>query len=305
MAEDVFHELPHAFRVHPETGEELNPVRTGPILGGAHSRSSTRPVPAFVSEKNDRLGIAENEEPIPVEEMGWRLEVTASEEAGLIISSVFFDNVFFIFNMHIPWLAVGTPCEFKEQFFLDKKIAGPFLFVFENSFLIWARYGFGRFGTLDQAYYFFSDGVCYPLIQLTTPTAINFVPLYIDFDVINTNNTVFNFYPHLSGDKNFHLAVTDFSRMGGGATPEGKSYNIKIENRIPGLKASARVSFNPADHPVQYITRWLGYNLLLHPLLNLRGLEIVNSDIVYVYLMQDLSTGLFGPKIELDLARKS
>jgi len=71
------------------------------------------------------------------------------------------------------------------------------------------------------------------------------------------------------------------------------------------LKASARVSFNPADHPVQYITRWLGYNLLLHPLLNLRGLEIVNSDIVYVYLMQDLSTGLFGPKIELDLARKS
>ncbi len=132
---------------------------------------------------------------------------------------------------------------------------------------------------------------------------MQFVPLYIDFDIISTANTAFNFYPHLSSGENYHLAVTDFSRVGSGATPVGQSYNIKIENRVPGLQATARVNFNAPDHPVQYITTWLGYNLLVHPLLNLRGVEIVNRDIVYVYLMQNISTGLYGPKIELNLAR--
>ena len=150
----------------------------------------------------------------------------------------------------------------------------------------------------------FRVGVLSGLVKLFFPYSgltLSFVPLYIDFDIINTANTVYNYYPHIPSGLNFHLAVTDFSRIGGGSTPAGENYNIRIENSISGLSASARVSFNAPDNSIQYVTTWLGYNMQIHPLRNLRGVEIVNRDIVYVYLMQNISTGLYGPKIELNL----
>lgn len=300
MAEYKFHEdYPEAFKVHPQTKEMIKPVKIIAVEGLA--RSSAAQIPDFVQEKNAKLGIAQDNPMMLIEEFGWRLNVTDTNSTGLVISSVFYQGVFFIFNMHVPWLAIGTACKFDYQYFLNKKIAGPFVYIFEDGFVIWARYGFGHFSTMDQAFYFLADGTCYPLMQVTTPAVLSFVPLYIDFDVINTANTVYNYYPHDPSGLSFHLAVTDFSRIGGGATPVGENYNIRIENSIPGLTALAQVSFNAADNPVQYVTAWLGYNIQVHPLLNLRGLEIVNRDIVYVYLMRNISTGLFGPKIELIL----
>ena len=177
MIEDKFLGLPAVFRSHPITGEKLNPVRTTQILDNALSRISARQIPEFVHQKNAQLGITQINSTIPVEEMGWQLDVVASDNIGLVINSVFYQDEFFIFNMHLPWLAIGTPCKFEKRYFLDRRIAGPFVYVFDDGFLIWARYGFGHFSTVDQAYYFLSNGVCFPLIQLTSPDVINFVPI--------------------------------------------------------------------------------------------------------------------------------
>ncbi|HHX75511.1 MAG TPA: hypothetical protein GX699_11465 [Firmicutes bacterium] len=291
-------DFPAVLQLHPVTGEKIQPVTTIQLLNGAQVRSSNESLPEFVQEKNAQLGITQTHQTMLIEEMGWRLNVTPSGSNGLVISNVSYQDVFFIFSMFIPWLAIGSPCKFDHQYFLNRKITGPFVYVFADGFVVWARYGFGNFSTMDQAFYFLNNGSLYPLMQVTTPAVLDFVPLYIDFDVINVANKVFNYYPFGSGD-DFHLAVAEFSRIGGGATPVGQSFNIKIENSMPGLNASARVFFNAGDNPVQYVARWLGFNTLVHPLLNLRGLEIVSQDIVYVYLMQNISTGLFGPRIEL------
>lgn len=301
MVESKFpDDFPAALQLHPETKEQIEPTAIMPLTEAKFTRSTVQQVPDFIHEKNEQLGIVQSNPPLLVEEKGWRLEVTDSDSVGLVIGSVFYKDVYFIFNMHVPWLAIGRVCKFEHQYFLDKKIAGPFIYIFADGFLLWARYKFGHFSTLDQAYYFLSNGSCYPLIQLTSPAVLSFVPLYIDFDLINTANTVYNYYPQ--GIKAFHLAVTEFSRVGGGATPVGQNYNIKLENSIPGLTASARVSFNSPDQPLQFVARWLGYDISIHPLLNLNGVEIVDRDIVYVYLMQNLASGLYGPKIELKVA---
>ena len=299
MVEDRFPEgFPDILKLHPVTGEIIQPLRTIQLPADAAKRNVQESFPEFVQEKNAQLGITQTGQGILIEEMGWRLNVFPSSNFGLTINNVFYQDVFFIFSMYIPWLAIGTPCKFAEQYFLNRKITGPFVYVFADGFVVWARYGFGKFSTLDQAYYFLGNGLIYPLMQFTTPAVLDFVPLYIDFDVINTSNTVFNYYPFGSED-NFHLAVTEFNRTGGGATPAGQSFNIKIENSMPGIKAAAIVHFNADDNPVQYVARWLAYNIYVHPLLNLRGLEIANRDIVYVYLMQNISTGLYGPRIDL------
>ncbi|NLZ93689.1 MAG: hypothetical protein GX922_06735 [Firmicutes bacterium] len=293
-------DFPAAFKLHPITGEKIELNGTTQQSNGEFFKRSKQTLPKFVQEKNAHLGITQNDAEM-IELMGWRLNVVPTDDRGLVINSVFYQDVFFIFTMYVPWLAIGSPCKFDKQYFLDRKIAGPFINVFNDGFIVWARYGFGCFSTLDQVYYFFNNGTCYPLLQLITPAVLDFVPLYIDFDVTNQLNTVFNFYPFDQNNDNFHLAVTEFSRIGSGATPEGQNFNVKIEGSIPGVNASARVHFNPNDNSVQYVARWLGYNPLVHPLLNLRGAEIVNRDVVYVYLMQNLTTGLYGPKIELNL----
>ena len=280
------------------TGEIISPLRTIQLPADAAKRSVQESLPEFVQEKNAQLGITQPGPNIPIEEKGRQLNVVPSDNFGLMIIDVSYRDVYCIFSMFVPWLAIGSPCKFDEQYYLNRKITGPFVYVFADGFVVWARYGFGKFSTLDQAYYFLSNGLIYPLMQFTTPAVLDFVPLYIDFDLINTANSVFNYYPFDSG-QDFHLAVAEFSRTGAGATPAGQSFNIKIENSIPGLNVSATVHFNADDNPVQYIARWSGFNIYVHPLLNLRGLEIVNRDIVYVYLMRNISTGLCGPKIEL------
>ncbi|NLP37994.1 MAG: hypothetical protein GX357_10100, partial [Firmicutes bacterium] len=236
MVENKFPEdFPAALQVHPVTKEKIKPRKIMPLSDVGSTRSAAVKVPEFVREKNAQLGITQNNPTMLIEEAGWRLNATDTSDRGLVISSIFFQDVFFIFDMHVPWLAIGTPCKFEHQYFLQKKITGPFVYVFADGFLVWARYKFGHFSTLDQAFYFLSDGTCYPLMQLTSPAVLSFVPLYIDFDVINTANTVYNYYPHVASGLDFHLAVTDFSRMSSGATPVGENYNIVIVNSIPDL----------------------------------------------------------------------
>jgi hypothetical protein len=246
-------DLPAAFKMHPFSGEKLEFSDTAQKLAGeVLKRSSKQALPRFVQEKNEQLGITQNDSEL-IEIMDWRLEVVSTDDRGLVINSVIYKDVFFIFTMYVPWLAIGSPCKFEKQYFLDRKIAGSFINVFNDGFIVWARYRFGCVSTLDQAYYFFKNGSCFPLLQLITPAELDYVPLYIDFDVATRNNTVYNFYPQ---NKNyFHLAVTEFSRIGGGAAPEGQKYNIKIEGSVPGINASARVHFNDNDNSTQYVAR--------------------------------------------------
>lgn len=131
------------------------------------------------------------------------------------------------------------------------------------------------------------------------PSVLDFIPIYIDFDVINPSNTVFNFYPPGTVKACWNLAVTEFSRLAAGATPQGESFNILISNRTPELEAQAIVDFAESDNAIQYVARWSGYNLDEFPLFNLGGREIVNQDIVYVYLIRDAAMGFFGPRVRL------
>lgn len=234
-----------------------------------------------------------------IERNGWSLTFTATETQGLAISGVSFMGVQYIFLMMVPWLGQGVPCNLT-QFFLDQLIAGPFVLNFPNGFAVWARYGFGEGNSLDQAFYFFDNGNMFPLMLLTGPTPINYVPLYIDFDVINTLNTACTYYPPGVEKKSWNLAVTEFSRLGRGETAPDGNYNIMITNCQTDIRARAVVEFSPQDNAVQYVARWLGYTIGAFPLLNLQGFEIVNRDIVFVYLVTDPPQDFFGPTIRLE-----
>ncbi|MEW5920335.1 MAG: hypothetical protein AB1796_05135 [Bacillota bacterium] len=284
------------FSKNPATGETLELLDVNDEFDKQAFSTSNVHLPEWVREKKVKLGFNPYINTINLH--GWSVSFEATKNRGLVIFDVIYQKVYFIFSLLVPWVAQGDPCDLN-QYFLQKKIAGPFVLKFTNGFLIWAKYKFGRFSALEQVYFFFDDGSFFPLILYTGPSILDFIPIYIDFDVIDPRNIVFNFYPPGVVETSWNLAVTEFSRLGAGATPEGESYNILIANSILGLEASAIVDFKKRDRANQYVARWLGYNLDEHPLLNLRGLEIVNEDIVYVYVIRKAPTGLFGPRVRL------
>jgi hypothetical protein len=284
---------------HPLTGEKLELLSIEATPESPPPEPQPEPPEKVIPPEFQSIGVAD-----VIDQNGWSLSFTATEIRGLNISNVFFRDVHYIFFLTVPWIGKGSPCDL-EQFFLNERISGPFVLNFPNGFAIWARYGFGNGDTLDQAFYFFDDGTMLPLMLHTGPTSIDFVPLYIDFDIINTLNTVCNFFPPGVANTSWNLAVSEFSRQGAGATPPDGSYNMMITNCTSDLKARAIVEFNPEDNAVQYVARWQGYNIDAFPLLNLRGLEIVNADIVYVYLINNPPEGFFGPTVRLQTKQRN
>jgi len=278
---------------NPLTGEKLELLNIDDSFESPPLESQPEPPEKQIPPEFTSVSVADT-----INQYGWSLSFTATDSRGLNVSYVSFRDELYIFFLTVPWIGQGSPCDL-EKFLLNERISGPFILNFPNGFAIWARYGFGNGDTLDQAYYFFEDGTMLPLMLHTGPTAIDYVPLYIDFDIINPVNTVCNYYPPELASSSWNLAVTEFSRMGAGATPPDGNYNMMITNCHTDLKARAIVEFNPEDNAVQYVARWVGYNLDAFPLLNLRGEEIVNWDTVYVYLISNPPEGFFGPRIRL------
>lgn len=279
---------------HPLTGEKMELLRVDDTFESSPPESQPEQPEKQIPPEFQPIGVAEI-----INQNGWSLNFSATEDRGLTISNVSFRDVHYIFLMVVPWLGQGVVCNLV-QFFLNNRISGPFVLNFPCGFAIWARYGFGEDRTIDQVYYFFDDGTMLPLMLLTGPTLINYVPLYIDFDIINTTNSACNFYPPGVEKKSWNLAVSEFTRLGSGATAPDGNYNIMITNCLSDLKARAVVEFNPEETVFQYVARWQGYNIDAFPLLNLQGFEIVNRDIVYVYLSSDPPEGFIGPRIKLE-----
>ena len=133
MVENKFPEdFPAALQVHPVTKEKIKPRKIMPLSDVGSTRSAAVKVPEFVREKNAQLGITQNNPTMLIEEAGWRLNATDTSDRGLVISSIFFQDVFFIFDMHVPWLAAGTP-KIEHQYFC-KKDNWAFVYVFADGF---------------------------------------------------------------------------------------------------------------------------------------------------------------------------
>ena len=71
-----------------------------------------------------------------------------------------------------------------------------------------------------------------------------------------------------------------------------------ITNCQTDIRARAVVEFSPQDNAVQYVARWLPHHWRF-PCSTSR-FEIVNTDIVFVYLVTDPPVSFFGPTICLE-----
>lgn len=289
-------EVNRVFRVHPGTGHELELLK---VIYNHLPGPPSSPLPEFVFEKAGAEGSSPGA--FPLDFFGWEMEFEATNDQGLVIQNVRYNNTYYVFRMLIPWLARGGICEFSEQVYLERLKCGPLVIVFRGGFTVWAEYKLRR-GAVQQCYTFLQDGTFYPLMHYTGDQRYDYVPLYIDFDIITSgDNYALNFYPwpSLDTESYWHLAVSEYSRLGGSASPLGVDYNLILENSRADYRASARVWTREDDRAVQYVSRWLGYRLNEHPLLSLNGVEIVQQDNVYVYLMQDVGPGLHGPRVDL------
>lgn len=295
-------EVSRALQVHPKTGEKLELLEIIQEPGRGSRVTPTEDLPSWVSEKNGREGVN------PAhwshfERYGWSLFFDTTDR-GLVIRSVRYQDTFFIFKMLVPWLAHGDPCHLT-QYFLKTRLAGPIVFIFPTGFVIWAKYKFGRYSTLEQAFHFFEDGTFYPLVYHRGPSTLRYIPIYIDFDIITASkNFALTYYPWAvlpgKAEREWHLAVTEFERVSSRVVPEDGNYNIILENWHPPYLANARVEFNERDHATQFVSKYIDYHLDKHPLLNLRGHEIVQQDLVYVYVIQRAPTGLYGPRVSVE-----
>ncbi len=279
---------------NPLTGERMELLN----IDGSFAMMPPPQGPGEVQSKSIHPGFGSIGGANTLEQNGWSLNFFATEDRGMTVSDVRYRGVFYIYFLTLPWVGQGTPCNLN-QFQLSERIAGPFVLNFPCGFALWARYGFANGDTMDQAYYFFEDGTLLPLMLHIGPTRLDYVPLYIDFDVINTANNVCNYYPPVETKSSWNLAVTEFSRRADGATPPGENYNIMITNQNDRIQARALVEFNLEDNAIQYVADWVGFDIDSFPLFNLRGLEIVNTDVVYLYLANNPGPGLFGPRIRV------
>lgn len=296
MSIDFPREVSRAFRRHPGTGRELELLR---VIYNHLPGPSSSPLPEFVFEKAGAEGSSPGA--FPLDFFGWEMDFEATGNQGLVIRNVRYNNIYYLFRMLVPWLARGGICDFSKQVCLDRLMSGPLVMVFRGGFMVWAEYKLRR-GAVEQCFVFLQDGTFYPLMQYTGDKKYDYVPIYMDFDIIASgDNYALNFHPWpVLNTKNYwHLAVAEYSRLGADLTPLDAGYNIILESRRADYRASARVWARESDRAVQYVSRWLGYLLDAHPLLSLRGLEIVQQDNVYTYLMQGVGPGLYGPRVDL------
>ncbi|PKM79379.1 MAG: hypothetical protein CVU88_06105 [Firmicutes bacterium HGW-Firmicutes-13] len=305
-SQEIPKEFNQSFLVHPKTGEKLKIIEVitdfdSPLL----SRSNVS-LPSFVQQKMKQENPTYHHYPNRhIEKYGWKVFYQATDQ-GLVLRNIIFQDNYFVFKMLVPWVAQGYPCNLI-QYFLRERLAGPFVFIFEGGFLIWAVYKIGRYSSIGQAFLFFEDGTFYPHVQHEGPSKLNYIPLYIDFDVITaSDNFAHNYYPwRLHVSRNWHLAVTEYERLASGETPPDEKYNIVLRNWYPPILGKVRVEFSKRDNAAQYVAKYLNYNLNKHPLLNLKGREIVRQDLVYVYVIRNAPAGIYGPRVVLEAYQKN